>query len=279
MIRRDSPAKVNLILRVLGRRPDGYHDIESLMQKISLCDELFFVATGNPGIRLRCRGLPLPEDENNIAHRAAAAILSRLPRRTGVEITIQKKIPVAAGLSGGSSNAAVTLTALNELFGLNLPREELMDIGKSLGADVPFFLFADAAWACGLGERLYPAKSLPKMWFVLVNPGFEVSTKSIYGKLNLGLTTGRRKDSIHRFDTVPELAGALWNDLEGVTLDLHPELRAVKDLLVNVGALGSLMSGSGPTLFGLFDSEEKAAMAEETLRQSTNHVIFRAHSI
>lgn len=278
MIRRESPAKVNLILRVLGRRPDGYHDIESLMQKISLCDELFFTPA-EKDIRIRCHGASLPEDESNIVHRAASAIRSRLPGRPGVEITIHKKIPVAAGLGGGSSNAAVTLTTLNELFGLNLPRQELMAIGKSLGADVPFFIFADAAWAFGIGERLYPAEPLPKMWFVLVNPGFEVSTKAVYQKLNLALTKEKRKDSIHRFNTVSELAGALRNDLEGVTLDLHPELRAVKDLLVKMGALGSLMSGSGPTLFGLFDSEKKAAMAEETLRQSTNHVVFRAHSI
>jgi len=278
MIRKDSPAKVNLILRVLGRRPDGYHEIESLMQKISLHDELRFTLR-EKGIRIRCPGTSLPEDENNIVHRAAAALLSRLSRSAGVEITIRKKIPVAAGLGGGSSNAAATLCALNELFSLHLTKEELMDIGRTLGADVPFFIFADAAWAFGIGERLYPAERLPKMWFVLANPGFEVSTKTVYETLNLALTKEKRKDSIHRFYTVSELAGALRNDLEGVTLNLHPELREVKDLFVKLGALGSLMSGSGPTLFGLFDSERKASRAEEALRNATNYSIFRAHSI
>ena len=278
MIRKDSPAKVNLILRVLGKRPDGYHDIESLMQKISLHDELCFKPRER-GILIRCPGSPLPEDENNIVHRAAAALMSRLPRSAGVEITIRKKIPVAAGLGGGSSNAAATLCALNELFGLKLKKEELMDIGGSLGADVPFFIFADAAWAFGIGERLYPAEHLPKTWFVLANPGFEVSTRTVYQALNLALTKEKRKDSIHRFNTASELAAALWNDLEGVTLNLHPELREVKDLFVKLGALGSLMSGSGPTLFGLFDSERKASRAEEALRRSTNYSIFRAHSI
>jgi 4-diphosphocytidyl-2-C-methyl-D-erythritol kinase len=278
MIRKNSPAKVNLILRVLGRRPDGYHDIESLMQKISLHDELHF-APGDSGILLRCPGTSLPEDENNIVHRAAAALLSRLPQSAGVEITIKKKIPVAAGLGGGSSNAAATLCALNELFSLKLTREKLMDIGRTLGADVPFFIFADAAWAFGIGERLYPAEHLPKMWFVLANPGFEVSTKMVYQKLNLALTKEKRKDSIRKFNTVLELAEALQNDLERVTLNLHPELREVKDLFVKLGALGSLMSGSGPTLFGLFESERKASRAEEALRRSTNYFIFRAHSI
>lgn len=278
MIWKDSPAKVNLILRVLGRRPDGYHDIETLLLKISLKDELIFQPLER-GIRIRCPGTSLPEDENNIVHRAASAILSRLPRTAGVEIILYKKIPVAAGLGGGSSNAAVTLSALNDLFGLHLPGEELMAIGKSLGADVPFFLFADAAWAFGIGDRLCPAGPLPKMWFVLVHPGFEVSTKAVYQKLNLALTKGKRSDRIRRFHTVSEIAGNLQNDLERVTLNLHPELRAVKDLLVERGALGSLMSGSGPTLFGLFDSERKATEAEEALRASTGLSVFRAHSV
>ncbi len=278
MIRKDSPAKVNLILRVLGRRPDGYHDIETLLLKISLKDELLFQPL-EKGIRIRCPGTSLPEDENNIVHRAASAILSRLPRTAGVEITLHKKIPVAAGLGGGSSNAAVTLLTLNDLFRLRLPGEELMAIGKSLGADVPFFLFADAAWAFGIGDRLYPAGPLPKMWFVLVHPGFEVSTKTVYQKLNLALTKGERNDRIRRFHTVSEIAGGLQNDLERVTLNLHPELRAVKNLLVERGALASLMSGSGPTLFGLFDSERKAMAAEEALRRSTAFSVFRAHSI
>ena len=187
MITKASPAKVNLYLRVLRRREDGYHDILSLMQRISLCDEMTFTPRAG-GIVIRCPDSSLPEDERNIVYRAAAAFFSRIAAPPGVEITIRKKIPIAAGLGGGSSNAATTLMTLNELSGCPLTREELLEMGAKLGADVPFFIFGNTAWASGIGDRFIEAAPLPPLWFVLINPGFAVSTKWVYQGLNLGLT-------------------------------------------------------------------------------------------
>jgi len=200
MIVRQSPAKVNLFLRVLGKRADGYHDILSLMQRISLCDEMSFALRGD-GIVVRCPGSSLPEDRGNIVYRAAEGMLADVPGHTGVEIVIHKKIPVAAGLGGGSSNAATTLVTLNEMMGTPYSTEELMEMGARLGADVPFFIFGRTALASGIGDRLEPVEDIPRLWFVLVNPGFEVSTGDIYERLKLGLTKEPIKYRMPRFLT------------------------------------------------------------------------------
>lgn len=266
MITKASPAKVNLYLRVLRKREDGYHDILSLMQRVSLCDEMTF-SPGAKRIVIHCPGSPLPEDERNIVYRAAAAFYSRIAARPDVEITIRKKIPIAAGLGGGSSNAATTLTALNEISGSPLSLEELIGIGAKLGADVPFFIFGNTAWVSGIGDRLIEAAPLPPLWFVLINPGFEVSTKLVYEGLNLGLTNGRINYSIPRFYTGEDVIQSLTNDLEKVTLKLHPVLEQMKSLLLASGAGGALMSGSGPTVFGVFTDEESALRAEHRLQK------------
>jgi len=273
-----SPAKVNLHLRVLRKREDNYHDLATLMQKISLYDELEFCPSDR-GIHLQCPGTSLPQNEDNIVFRAAKKLLSHAGCSSGVTITLHKKIPVAAGLGGGSSNAAMTLLALNELFHLKFSNEELRKIGATLGADVPFFLFHGPAWAFGIGDRLEAAPDIPSLWFVLVNPGFEVSTKAIYEGLNLGLTKETFHYSIPRFLTMADMAAGLCNDLESVTLKIHPSLREIKDLLCSNGAEGALMSGSGPTLFGIFESEEKAKEAETVLGKSSTWNVFRAHSV
>ena len=278
MILRASPAKVNLQLRVLRRREDGYHDILSLMVRISLCDEMTFTPQAE-GIVLRCPDSGLPEGEGNIAYRAAAAFYARTGRRPGVEITIRKRIPVAAGLGGGSSNAATTLMTLNEIAGSPLTREELMEMGADLGADVPFFMFGTAAWATGIGDRLSEAPPLPALRFVLINPGFPVSTKMVYDELNLGLTNGSNNYSIPRFCTVDDVIGGLTNDLEKVTLRHHPVLGHLKTLLLENGARGALMSGSGPTVFGIFADEESALLAENNLRHRNRWSVFGAHSL
>ena len=278
MILRASPAKVNLTLRVLGRREDGYHDILSLMQKISLCDEMAFLPR-EAGITVRCPDSPLPVDDRNIAHRAAAAFLSRAGVPAGVAITIRKRIPIAAGLGGGSSNAATTLMALNEMAGNPLGREELMGIGAKLGADVPFFMFGSSAWAVGVGDRLAAAPPLPPLWFVLVNPGFPVSTRMVYQSLNFALTKPAIRYSIPRFFTVEDLLGGLINDLESVTVRRHPVLDHIKTLLLENGARGALMSGSGPTVFGIFTDAEQARRAEDNLGQLNRWSVFGAHSL
>lgn len=278
MITKLSPAKVNLYLRVLGKRRDGYHDILSLLQRISLFDELAF-SPGGGGIVVRCPGGTLPEDEGNIVYRAAAAFFSRTAAPPSIEIIVRKKIPLAAGLGGGSSNAATTLTTLNEIAGSPLARKELMEIGSRLGADVPFFIYGKTAWASGIGDRFVEAPSLPPLWFVLINPGFEIPTKMVYQKLNLGLTNGGINYSIPQFYTLDDLIRGLTNDLEKVTVGLHPVLDRLKSLLLEYGALGALMSGSGPTVFGVFADEESAFSAERKLKQESRWSVFGARSL
>jgi 4-diphosphocytidyl-2-C-methyl-D-erythritol kinase len=278
MIAKASPAKVNLQLRVLRRREDGYHDILSLMQKISLSDEMTFSPRAG-GIALNCPDSALPDDEGNIVYRAAAAFYARTGVPPGIEITIRKRIPIAAGLGGGSSNAATTLMALNELADHPLTREELMRTGAGLGADVPFFIFGNAAWASGIGDRLVEAPPLPPLWFVLINPGFAVSTKMVYRELNLGLTNGSINYSIPRFYTVDDVIGGLTNDLEKVTLRQHPVLGHFKTLLLENGARGALMSGSGPTVFGVFADAKSALLAEKNLRHGNRWPVFGARSL
>ncbi|HPL62663.1 MAG TPA: 4-(cytidine 5'-diphospho)-2-C-methyl-D-erythritol kinase [Syntrophales bacterium] len=265
MIIRKSPAKINLYLEVLGKRRDGYHEIASLMQEISLCDEMVFLPGGRD-IRLNCPGGILPEDGRNLVFKAASLLFSHVGASPGIEIEIRKNIPLAAGLGGGSSNAATALKALNEIFDFGLGPEDLAKIGVKTGADVPFFILGKAAWALGIGEKLLPAEDVPPMWLVLVNPGFEVSTREVYQGLNLGLTKDIIQFSIPRFLTLQDLAGGLRNDLERVTLRNHPELLDIKKSLVRHGALGALMSGSGPTVFGVFAEKEQAEAAGIAMR-------------
>jgi 4-diphosphocytidyl-2-C-methyl-D-erythritol kinase len=273
-----SPAKVNLILKVLRRREDGYHDIASLMQKVSLADEMEF-APRKEGIALACPGSDLPTGEGNLVVRAARALFAEAGFTGGVDIILRKRIPTAAGLGGGSSNAATTLTVLNNLFQFGFDRERLIRIGARLGADVPFFIFGSTAWAFGIGEILKPAEPPPGMWLVLVNPGFEVPTKWVYQSLNLPLTKTPLKYTIPTFSGVRDLAAALSNDLETVTVARHPVLEELKGFLLRQGALGSLMSGSGPTVFGLFENEPDAIKAEGALRTSYPYAVFKAQPV
>jgi len=274
----ESPAKVNLILKVLRRREDGYHDIASLMQKVSLADEMEFTPR-KEGIALACPGSDLPTGDGNLVVRAARALFAEAGFAGGVEITLRKRIPSAAGLGGGSSNAATTLTVLNSLFQFGFDHERLIGIGARLGADVPFFIYGSSAWAFGIGEILEPAETPAGMWLVLVNPGFEVPTKWVYQSLNLPLTKTPLKYTIPTFSGVRDLAAALSNDLETVTVARHPVLEELKGFLRRQGALGSLMSGSGPTVFGLFDNEPDAIKAEGALRTSYPYAVFKAQPI
>jgi 4-diphosphocytidyl-2-C-methyl-D-erythritol kinase len=273
-----SPAKINFFLNVLRKREDGYHDIATLMQMISLYDEMTFTPSAH-GISIHCLGSNLPENKGNIVHRAAQALFSKMAYPGGIDITLRKSIPIAAGLGGGSSNAATTLLTLNELLGFGLDTAELIAVAKKLGADVPFFIFRKAAWAFGIGERLELAKDVPNLWLILVNPGFELSTKTVYEKLNLRLTNAPNHYSIPRFYTVHDLAAGLHNDLEKVSLQLYPSLRNIKELLIRNGALGALMSGSGPTVFGIFEDESSAIDAEKNIRTVGDWSIFRVTTL
>ena len=257
------PAKVNLYLRVLGRRPDGYHNLLSLMQPLSLADELT-ISPAPPGIFLDCDQPGIPRGPGNLVWQAALEFQRATGRKVGAHIALRKKIPVAAGLGGGSSDAAGTLLALNTLAGGPLRAEALHDLAGGLGADVPFFLDAGPAVARGIGTELAPA-SLPAYWYLLLNPGVQVSTRWVYESLDLKALT--RYKILEEGDWDPEQPGTwVHNDLESVTLKQHPQLGDLLERMHRLGAVARGMSGSGPTLFGLFPTLEAARQAGQELR-------------
>ncbi len=252
-----SPAKVNLFLRVTGRRADGYHNLLSLMCRVALFDELDLRPAAS--IRLECSDPSLPRDEANLALRAAVSFYQALGRAGGVAITLRKRIPVSAGLGGGSSNAASVLRGLNHLSGQPLSPRRLKRLARRLGADVPFFLEEGPALATGVGDILDPCPNLPAFDIVLACPPFAVATPEVYRNLNLRLTNCPKQLTKARFKKESfDPARHLCNDLETVTQALHPEIAAVKRRMLRRGALGALMSGSGGSVFGLFTDADHA---------------------
>ncbi len=272
-----SPAKVNLYLKVFGKRKDGYHDVETLMVPISLYDTLEISITDN-GINLSCSQSDLPEDQENMAYKAAILFLNSIQSNKGVNIHLHKSIPISSGLGGGSSNAASVLLGLNKLLGTNLPKGQLMDLGAQLGADVPFFILQRTAIARGIGNILEEFNNLPKLWFVLVYPEFPVSTEWVYRNLNLKLTRKKNNSISHKGKAV-DVSKLLVNDLETVTITRYPIIEDIKKTLYRRGADGVLMTGSGPTVFGLFFGEKKALSVYEQLTQMKKWSISLVHSI
>lgn len=258
-----TPAKINLCLSVLGKRPDGYHEVSMLMQMVGLYDEVR-VARSVSGMRVECDSSEVPGGESNLAYRAAKELLNLRGEGGGFDIRISKRIPVAAGLGGGSSDAAAVLVAANRLLGAGLDTRGLAEIGCRLGMDVPFFFFGPAALARGRGELLTPVPPLPPFWVLLVNPGFATSTAWVYKNLNLALTKKGDCNKIPRL-TVGTIAGSLQNDLEAVTSSAHPVISEIKNALKEHGALGASMSGSGPTVFGVFETEAACMRAADAL--------------
>ena len=261
-----SPAKVNLRLEVLRRRGDGYHEIRTILQRISLSDKLRISLKREKGISVITDSPRLPVDEGNLAYRAASSLLEEAEASVGVEVHIQKRIPISSGLGGGSSNAASTLMGLNRILKLNFSKGRLMEIGAKIGADIPFFMLERTAMATGIGEKLQPVKIRPSIWLVLVNPGWEVSTKWAYEALNFELT----KRPIHIklppfFNDIGKVAHILYNDLESVPIEAYPEIKGIKADLLSHGAEGSLMTGSGPTVFGIFAHKGRAESAYQKL--------------
>ena len=270
-----SPAKINLRLEVLHKRNDGYHEIRTIMQRIDLCDEVEISVEGSE-LLVWSEGEEIPQGAENIVYHAARLILGKFNMDAGIRIFIRKRIPVASGLAGGSSNAATTLVGLNKLFGLELTRERLMEIGKRLGADVPFFLFEKPALATGIGDTLQEITLPSPLWIVLVNPGIRVSTAWAYKNVNMGLTRKRNNNRIlplilnnsHFHDL-------LYNDLETVTIKRYPEIQRIKEELVAKGAIRALMSGSGSTVFGIFPNKYLAEKAFLQIRYShPNYSLF-----
>lgn len=268
-----SPAKINLCLYVLGRREDGYHELAMAMQRVDLCDHIRIRLGGEAGVRVACAAVALAAGQENIVAKAARLILQEAGSVVGVEIEIDKQIPVAAGLGGGSSNAATVLMALDEMLNLRLGKERLMMLGGQLGADVPFFVFAAPAWATGIGTQLEKLPELPSVAYLLINPKFAVSTAWVYQSLRL--TKGGELANLPRFSvaTKSELCAALHNDLEQITLERYPLLAEIKQLLLERGAIGTLMSGSGATVFGVFKDFAEASRVAVKLAKETDWLI------
>jgi 4-diphosphocytidyl-2-C-methyl-D-erythritol kinase len=261
-----SPAKINLCLSVLGKRPDGYHEVEMLMQMVDLYDEIT-VTRGGSGISVRSEGGILPSGEGNTAWKAAAEMLKAVRKNEGLSIFIKKNIPVSAGLAGGSGNAAAVLVAANRLLGTDYGRDHLAEIGTKVGMDVPFFFFGPTGVARGRGECVTSLPPVPSFWVLLVNPGFETSTAWVYNNLNLRLTKKVDCTKIARL-TVQNIAEGLHNDLESVTVAAHPVIGRIKEALLAQGSLGVCMSGSGPTVFGIFKTEITCQAAAHNLSGS-----------
>lgn len=260
------PAKINLWLEILNKRPDGYHDLSSLMLPIGVYDQIE-VETGGRDITVHCDHPQVPEDETNLAWRAAHAYLANTEQSGGCRIRLRKSIPVGAGLGGGSADAAAVLLAMNELFGRRLSREQLCRIASRLGADVAFFIQQTPALATGIGENLECVAGVPEYPLVLVKPALTVSTGWVYGRLKL--TRGGSRIKISAFLACPwQPQDFMENDLESVTLSEYPLLSRIKQWMLAQGALGALMSGSGPTVFGIFaemgDAERVGEKAKRT---------------
>ncbi len=270
-----SPAKINVRLKVVRKRGDGYHDLDSIMVPLNLCDLLQFYPAPEGELSLECEGRPVTCSEENLVSRAARAFFSASKVKAGIAIRLKKVIPVAAGLGGGSSNAATTLTALNSMFGSPLKPQELGLIAKELGADVPFFLDPRPSVARGIGEILSPIENWPLFWYVIFVPPIDISTAWVYGQLKLGLTKKPLPDIFNHLKKEGfQISLLLENDLETVTVAAYPEIADIKASLEQLGAEGVLMSGSGPSVFALFKGREQALEAAESMKRAKKGEVF-----
>jgi 4-diphosphocytidyl-2-C-methyl-D-erythritol kinase len=260
-----APAKLNIRLKITGIRPDGYHELVSIMVPVDLFDLLEVSSKISGGIALACEGFHVPCDETNLVHRAAQSFLLRTGIQIGVRIKLVKGVPVSAGMGGGSSDAAAVLLALNEMCSGPLSQEELHSIAIQLGADVPFFLYGRPAIARGIGEILEPLGGWPNLWYVIVTPPLQVSTAWVYGNLKSKKLTAGEYDYIRHVLEKDHftVSHILENDLEAVTSASFPVIETIKKHLLDAGAEGALMTGSGPTVFGVFSSQDQAILARK----------------
>ena len=267
-----SRAKINLSIDVLGKRQDGYHLVEMIMQTIDLYDLIEINEKDNDQITIKSTSDEIPLDCNNLVYKAANLIKKTFNINKGVEIHIKKNIPVAAGMAGGSSNAAAALVGLNKLWNLNLSNQQLEKIGLKLGADVPFCINGGAVLASGIGEELTPIKGLTKDVCILVcKPDLFVSTKEVYECIDSKDIDKRPNNKFLieclKNEETRQLAENMFNVLEGVTMDKHPVIQQIKDIMTNNRALGAMMSGSGPTVFGLYENREDAVKCKDILEK------------
>lgn len=271
-IRRNAYAKINLGLDVLGKRPDGYHEVSMIMQTVDLYDTLAIEKTKFNRIYVKTNLSYLPCDHRNLVYRAAVLFHEMFTPHNGLRITLTKRIPVAAGLAGGSTDAAATLIALNELYHAGLTTDQLMELGLKLGADVPYCIKMGTALSEGIGEVLTPLEPMPDCHILLVKPSISVSTKQVYESLKLeeGMVhpdiPAMKKALADR--NLIQLCSKMDNILETVTINQHPVIQAIKEKMLALGALSSLMSGSGPTVFGVFQDHFMAEKAYESFKST-----------
>lgn len=265
-------AKINLGLDVLRRREDGYHEVRMIMQTIQMYDQLDMEKTDEPGIHLTTNLSFIPTDESNLVYKAAKLLMDRYQLTDGVKIHLNKVIPVAAGMAGGSSDAAATLVGINKLFGLGLSKKQLMEIGVQIGADVPYCVMRGTALAEGIGEILTPLAPAPECYVLIGKPAISVSTPFVYKNLKLNEETVHPDiDGMIQALENHDLYGItdrMGNVLESVTISAFPEIETIKNHMKEHGAVNAMMSGSGPTVFGIFDSKEKAEVAYQQLKES-----------
>lgn len=273
----DAHGKINLALDVLYPRDDGYHEINTIMQQIDLKDTITLRNIEGDRAIIECNSEEIPLDESNLAYKAWEKIVEKTNLLRGIHITIDKNIPVAAGLAGGSTNAAAVLKGLNLLWNLNLSQEELMEIGAEIGADVPFCILGGTAHARGIGEKLKKIRSFSNKLILLANIGKPVSSAYVYNKLDLENRSKRIDvDKIVKYieeDDVKKVAENMENIMEQVVIKEYPIIAQIKEDMVRYGALGSIMSGSGPTVFGIFDDEEKLLRCKEFLEKKVEKVL------
>lgn len=264
-------AKINLGLDVLGRRENGYHDVRMIMQSIFLYDEVRIEKKEAAGIEVETNLKFLPVGEDNIAYKAAKLLIDEFGIGEGVRITLRKHIPVAAGLAGGSSNAAAVLFGMNRIFRLGLSQKDLMERGVKLGADVPYCIMRGTLLAEGIGEELKRLPAMPKCTVLIAKPPISVSTKTVYEALDSKeITEHPDIDGIIKgleLGNLKMIADSMGNVLEKVTVPMHPEIEEIKQEMKEAGALGAMMSGSGPTVFGLFESRAAARAAQRNIRE------------
>ena len=264
-------AKINLGLDVIRRRPDGYHDLRMIMQTVNVYDRIRLTRTKAPGIRIATNVSFLPVNENNLVWKAAALLMNEFPQEEGIYVDLAKTIPVAAGVAGGSADAAAVLVGMNRLLGLGLDQQGLMERGVKLGADVPYCILRGSALAEGIGEVLTPLHSSVSCKVVLAKPAAHVSTKYVYTNLRIDDHTKHpdidgQVAALESGD-LEKLCACMGNVLESVTIPVCPEISVIKKTMLSAGAAGSMMSGSGPTVFGLFREMGQAQEAADLIRE------------
>ena len=265
-------AKINLVLDVLRRREDGYHEVKMIMQTIGLHDDLEIRKTKTPGIQVKTNLYYLPTNENNLVYKAAKLLMDEFQIQDGVSIQLKKRIPVAAGMAGGSSDGAAVLWGINQMYGLGLSMQALMERGVRLGADVPYCIQRGTALAEGIGEKLSVLPPMPKCTILIAKPGISVSTKFVYENLHANdLKPEQHPDVDSMIEAMRQkdlglLCSRMGNVLETVTIPAYPVINEIKRTMIDNGAIGSMMSGSGPTVFGIFDSPAAAKQAVKAVR-------------